>query len=182
MNPLVDLDHRIVVRLNAYAAEHPAYVSALEVVTTVGGPAVMRTAAGVAALVAVMKRRIRLAVWLLATVWGSGLVSTGIKELVDRQRPDVAHPVAVETSPSFPSGHAIGIVVGVTVLLMTLPDTSRPVRVTLVTTGVTAVLLVGFSRVGLGVHYPSDVLAGFTVGAAWVGVTTATLLPFDRGK
>jgi undecaprenyl-diphosphatase len=113
------------------------------------------------------KRRTALLVFLAI---GSGqLVSSGLKLFFERARPDlVPHATEVFTS-SFPSGHstmsaAVYLTLGA---LLALVEPRRRVRVYLVALGAFLSLLVGASRVYLGVHWPTDVLGGWTIGAAW---------------
>jgi membrane-associated phospholipid phosphatase len=78
------------------------------------------------------------------------------------------------TSFSFPSGHALGSIVGVGALLLAgLPWLSRAWRRPTIAVGIAIVLLVGYARVGLGVHYVSDVVGGWILGAAWLAAMTA---------
>ena len=92
-----------------------------------------------------------------------------LKRVFDRPRPTVVPQLIVETSPSFPSGHAmmsavIYLTLG-TLLAQLCPRWRERVYV-LTVAGVLAVLI-GLTRLYLGVHYPTDVLAGWTVGLAW---------------
>lgn len=102
-----------------------------------------------------------------------GLASLGnqaFKAFVARARPDLLEPVIVERGFSFPSGHAALSMVAYGVLGVILARSIRPGRVQralIITLGLT-IFLVGLSRVWLGVHYPSDVVAGWTAGAVIV--------------
>lgn len=102
-------------------------------------------------------------------------VAFGVKDLVHRTRPFVAHPqihplYAVHSS-SFPAGHAATAFAGA-VLVSYLAPRAAPIFFTLAAA-------IGFSRVYVGVHYPGDVLAGAAIGAA-VGILAVTLLRFAR--
>lgn len=131
---------------------------------------------GVLALVALavvgylLISRLRAAAVLVAVAVGGGtLVSTLLKHGFDRTRPDlVPHAMDVYTA-SFPSGHSmLSAVTYLTLaaLLMRLQP-HRRAKVYVLVTAVLLTLLVGASRVYLGVHWPSDVLAGWAVGATW---------------
>ena len=103
--------------------------------------------------------------WALA-VSGSAALNLVVKHLTARTRPDLWLSIAPETSFSFPSGHAMGSMTLIAALaVLAWPTRWRWLALTL---GVAFVLLVGLSRVYLGVHFPSDVLGGWTAALAWV--------------
>ncbi|MEA2651733.1 MAG: undecaprenyl-diphosphatase [Chloroflexota bacterium] len=102
-----------------------------------------------------------------------GLASLGnewFKALMARHRPDLLEPVLVERGFSFPSGHSLLSMVAYGVLGVLVMRSRLPlwVRRGIVTVLAIVILLVGLSRVWLGVHYPTDVLAGWTAGAVIV--------------
>jgi undecaprenyl-diphosphatase len=104
---------------------------------------------------------------------------------VDRARPVLPDPVAHANGMSFPSGHAQAAVVAYSVLLLVfLPVLRGAWRSVVVSVAVLMVLAIGFSRVALGVHYVSDVVAGYVLGAAWVAAMTAAFNTWraDRGQ
>jgi undecaprenyl-diphosphatase len=106
---------------------------------------------------------------LLAATLGGLLLSTVLKERFDRPRPDVVpHKSHVMTS-SFPSGHSLNSAVVYLTLGSLLAGLSQQRRLRLYFFGVALLLtfLVGVSRVYMGVHYPTDVLAGWFAGLAW---------------
>ena len=109
------------------------------------------------------------AVLVLVSIGGGMLLSSGLKDLFGRPRPDlVPHAVQVFTQ-SFPSGHATLSAVTYLTLgaLLARVQPRRAVKVYLLSLAVLLTLLVGASRVYLGVHWPTDVLAGWCVGAGW---------------
>jgi len=111
----------------------------------------------------------RMALFVLLAILGGLLLTLALKSGFDRPRPDlVSHGSMVYTS-SFPSGHSmLSAVVYLTGgALLAMVHSARRVRVYLIGCSVLASLLVGISRVYLGVHWPSDVLAGWVAGAAW---------------
>ncbi|MDB5452990.1 MAG: phosphoesterase PA-phosphatase related [Caulobacteraceae bacterium] len=114
-------------------------------------------------------RRYREALILVAAAASGSLVSQALKQFFGRERPPmVLHAVEV-MNPSFPSGHAmLSAVVYLTlaVLIARFSDSKR-VKAYSLGAGIVMTLLVGASRVYLGVHWPSDVLAGWSLGAAW---------------
>jgi undecaprenyl-diphosphatase len=117
----------------------------------------------------VIQRRRQLALYLLGAVAGGTLVSTLLKLGFDRPRPDlVPHGSLVYTS-SFPSGHSmLSAVVYLTLgALLASAQTNLRLRAYLIGLAGVMTVSVGISRVYLGVHWPTDVLAGWTAGAAW---------------
>jgi len=119
---------------------------------------------------------------LLAAGIGGLLANTALKQLLARERPSVVpHLVEVQTQ-SFPSGHAMmaaTVYLTLGVLLAQLVA-RRPLKSYFIAAAVALTLLVGISRVYLGVHYPTDVLAGWTAGAVWAifsGLAVSWLFP-----
>jgi undecaprenyl-diphosphatase len=111
----------------------------------------------------------RVALFLLFSILGGLLLSSMLKSGFDRPRPElVSHGSQVYTS-SFPSGHTmLSAVVYLTGgALLAMVHAPHRVRLYLIGCSVLITLLVGVSRVYLGVHWPSDVLAGWAAGAAW---------------
>lgn len=116
-----------------------------------------------------MIRRRGAALLLAVAVGGGAVLSTLLKELFGRPRPDlVAHGAEVFTA-SFPSGHAMMSTVTYLTLAAVLArlQPRRRVKLYLLAVGIVVALLVGASRVYLGVHWPTDVVAGWSLGAAW---------------
>ncbi|WP_461189115.1 phosphatase PAP2 family protein [Arthrobacter sp. Z4-13] len=111
----------------------------------------------------------------IVLVGGAALVSTTAttmgKRLVGRTRPDHAEAVPpFESSPSFPSGHTLNttVVIGVLVYIMCLQFQMLWARITAITAGVIFIIAMGLSRVFLGHHWMTDVMAGWLLGLAWV--------------
>lgn len=137
--------------------------------TALGGPTVL-TLAVLAVLGYLALAGHRRAAWLVAVASGGGLVvSTVLKAGFGRDRPDVVPHLAPAFTASFPSGHSmLAAVVYLTLgalLAVILPG--RRIRAYALAVALVLVLLIGVSRVYLGVHYPSDVLAGWAAGLAW---------------
>jgi undecaprenyl-diphosphatase len=110
------------------------------------------------------------AMWLVVVAaGGGGLLSTAMKQLFDRGRPDVVSHLVAVTSPSFPSGHSMLAAILYLTLgaLLARFAARRRTKVYLLTVALFATLVVGSSRAYLGVHYPSDVVAGWCAGLVW---------------
>lgn len=123
---------------------------------------------GVAGLFMALKRR-REAVWLVLTAAGGTAISQVLKHVFNRERPPLfLHSVEV-MNPSFPSGHAmLSAVIYLTLgALIARFARTRRVKAYAMAWAVLLTVLVGCSRVYLGVHWPTDVLAGWCLGALW---------------
>ena len=158
--------------LNAYVSSHPGLVKVLQSVAGLGGRTTLIALTVLAIIILLIRRRTRLALYLVAAGAGALLLDPSLKTLVGRLRPVVHLPVASAPGNSFPSGHALGsIVVYGALLLVFLPAVAPRWRKFLIALAALIVLAIGFTRVALGVHYISDVLGGWLLGAAWVGLT-----------
>jgi undecaprenyl-diphosphatase len=170
--PLESADHHAAAWLNSLVAGYPAVVRVIKAVTWLGSSGVLWTLTGAAAVVLAIRRRWRLAIYLLVTGAGALTLDPVLKSLVGRLRPVVAHPIAHGTGDSFPSGHALGSIVCYGALfLVFLPAVRGTWR--RVFTAVIAALIaaIGISRLLLGVHYLSDVLGAWALGITWLGLT-----------
>lgn len=110
------------------------------------------------------------AMWLVAVAaGGGGLLSTAMKYLFARGRPDVVPHLVAVASPSFPSGHSmLAAVIYLTLgALLARFAARRRAKAYFLTVAIIVTFLVGSSRIYLGVHYPTDVLAGWCAGLAW---------------
>jgi undecaprenyl-diphosphatase len=125
------------------------------------------TVAAAGYLLMLGKRRSSLLV--LVAVGGGQLFSSLFKQGFDRPRPDLVPHEAIVYTASFPSGHAMMSAVTYLTLaaLLARVQPTRALKLYVLTLAVILTVAVGVSRVYLGVHWPSDVLAGWTAGAAW---------------
>jgi membrane-associated phospholipid phosphatase len=171
-SPLLNLDRSAVRGLNELVAPHPAMVALLNGITSLGGRTILIWLVAVVVIGLFIRRRRRLAVYLVVTEVGFLLLDPALKAVVGRLRPVVETPIATSAGNSFPSGHSLASFVTYgALLLIFLPAMSQRVR-RIATAGVAAlVVAVGFSRVALGVHFITDVLGAWLLGAAWLGVT-----------
>jgi undecaprenyl-diphosphatase len=170
--PLESADHDAAAGINGLIAGDATLVAVIKAVTFLGSAAVLWTVIGVAVALLALRRRWRLVIYLLVTGAGALVLDPVLKSLVGRLRPVVAHPLAHGTGNSFPSGHSLGSIVCYgAILLVFLPVARGRGRTALITVIVTLVALIGISRILLGVHYLSDVVGGWAVGIAWLGLT-----------
>jgi undecaprenyl-diphosphatase len=147
----------------------PMIELAMRDVTALGGVTVLTLLVTAVTLYLLVKGRQRHAVLLLGAVAGGQVLSNLAKAIYDRPRPDlVPHGVEV-TSASFPSGHAmmatsVYLLLGV---MLARVEPKRRLKILYLLTALVLAVLVGISRVYLGVHWPSDVMAGWVAGAGW---------------
>lgn len=122
------------------------------------------------------------AMWfLLLAVGGGALVSQGLKSFFDRPRPDLVKHLTDVYTASFPSGHAmLSAVVYLTLGAMLVPLVSRRLKVYVLGVALLLTFLVGVSRVYMGVHYPTDVLAGWAAGLVWATLSQLVLRQLQR--
>ncbi|MGC1953290.1 MAG: phosphatase PAP2 family protein [Gammaproteobacteria bacterium] len=116
-----------------------------------------------------LQSRRRATLLILAAVGGGLLISALLKQGFDRPRPDIVPHVAYVYTASFPSGHSMMAAVTYLTLgaLLARVQPRRQLKAYLLMIAIVLTLLVGLTRVYLGVHWPTDVLAGWTAGAAW---------------
>ena len=152
----------------------PGLDQAITLYTDVGGPIGMPLLATLATILMVWRWRSRtpLVLMVIAAVGSLAMTITG-KELIGRARPP--HSLAVppfESSPSFPSGHTLNatVLTGIAVYLLLRRLDSARARTATVLAGVLFVVSMGLSRVFLGHHWLTDVVAGWALGLAWVAV------------
>jgi undecaprenyl-diphosphatase len=179
--PLLHVDDGARDGLHRYALHHHGLVTAAKTLSTIGSAPVYAVVFAVVAGWLVWRRLPRLAVFVVVTPLGSSLLNALVKLAVDRSRPVLPDPVAHASGMSFPSGHAQSATVAAAVLLLVFLPALRGARRPLaVAAAVAFVAAIGFARVALGVHYVSDVLAGYALGAAWVAAMTASFSAWRR--
>ena len=160
---LCDVDWSLLNAGHATGVKHPTSLRFWNGVSFVLGPDLLRWIGVVAAVAALVQRNVRAALVLFACGPLSGLVTTGAKDLAGRPRPSTM--LAAAPSTSFPSGHALeSTTIFLALLSFLLPMLNRSMRRVAIAVSALGVLLVGTSRVALNVHYPSDVLAGWSLG------------------
>lgn len=150
--------------------------------THFGGPLGMTIVAlGVAALLYVRGHR-GLAWYVVITGALGALMNVGLKALFERARPDLAEALRQAHGYSFPSGHAMGSMIVLGSLAYVMARSWGPWRLRSATIAllIASILAVGISRVYLGVHWISDIAAGFAAGFVWLVVATVTFEAFWR--
>lgn len=137
--------------------------------SALGGFTLQWLLGGAAVLFLIYVRRRAEAGWLAGSVVGASVLNAGLKSMLHRPRPELVPHLANVSNASFPSGHAmISAAIYLTIGAM-LAETQprRSARIFLMSFAGVLVLLIGASRIYLGVHWPSDVLAGWSLGSVW---------------
>ena len=168
--PLTITDAQLSTWLHSHTL--PWLTSAMFVVTSLGSSLIASCIAVVFGVYLIRRRRFYWLAAFLSSVYGGMLLNRILKYVFQRPRPHFDDPLLSLTSYSFPSGHTMTATVLFGVLaayfFTTTPDWRR--RVVIVFVAGLLILLVGFSRMYLGVHYLSDVLAAMSEGLAWLAL------------
>ncbi|MEP7207850.1 MAG: phosphatase PAP2 family protein [Casimicrobiaceae bacterium] len=188
-DPLTKVDHRIAAWFHAQAV--PPLTKAMMLLTELGGLRGIAIASGTLAIYLAWRRQWHWLGALLLAVPGGMVVNVLTKYAFARARPSFADPLLTLTTYSFPSGHvtASTLFYGFLAAYLVARIPAWRWRVPFVLIASFAVAVVGLTRVYLGVHFLSDVLAAFALGTAWLAMVLTTLHTFrvrqsrcDAGK
>lgn len=169
-DPIVRLDRSVAATLHDAAT--PVTTTAFLIVTALGSlETVALLGLSIVAYSGRKRRWLYVEVWLVALI-GGVVLNQLLKAFFARPRPVFEDPLAMESTYSFPSGHAMEsmILYGMLAYFAVHALSSWRTRTAVVFGATILVLLIGFSRMYLGVHYLSDVAAGYAAGGAWLGV------------
>ncbi|GAB2584779.1 hypothetical protein Aab01nite_53740 [Paractinoplanes abujensis] len=171
--PLHRADQRVTDSLNAMVAGNDVAVKVLRGLTDFGGHTLLLRVLLLVPLYLLIRRQYHLAAYAVVTVLGALIPGPSWEFLVGSLGPALDAPVAVASGTSFPSGHALGSLVAYGVLLLVfLPAMGRRKTLAMAATAL-VVAVVGVTRVALGVHSLSAVVAGWLLGIAWLAITAA---------
>lgn len=178
----VEIDQQLLLLIGKWGRSDPAALTFFHAMTRVGDASVRMTIAAVAAMYLASVGARRSVLFLVIAVPGGWLVSSLLKVALARPRPNLIPPLDVVSTYSMPSGHAwnsvvvfIGIALGLAPVLA-----PRWRAVAMAGAGMLA-FAIGLSRIVLSVHWPSDVLAGWIGGGAWLMLCYRLLLR-DGGR
>ncbi|SEQ34971.1 undecaprenyl-diphosphatase [Streptomyces radiopugnans] len=175
-DPLLELDARVTAELHRTAVAEPGWTRLNRVLTDwVWDPWTMRAVLLVTVSWLVLRGARRPAFWLLAAAIAGTVLQQALKALFDRDRPRWSDPVDSAGFAALPSGHAMtaALTCGLLLWLAHLHEAGRPVRLAVLWVGAVSVAGVGFTRVYLGVHWPTDVVVGWLLGFAVAAATAA---------
>jgi undecaprenyl-diphosphatase len=155
----------------------PGWTTFFENVTRLGNVPFLAVVVAVACAILWRKRWFADLELLLLAAVGAEILTVGLKLGFQRDRPFFADPLATESTYSFPSGHAsVSLAVYGTIGYIAARHLgSRRAQLAALAASAALVLLIGFSRLYLGVHYLSDVIAGFSLGLAWIALCVVLL-------
>jgi len=143
-------------------------IAALDV-TGLGSASVLGLSVAAVVGYLLLQRMHRTALFVLAASVGGWLLNNGLKSIFQRPRPDIVPHLNEVMTMSFPSGHAMtsaAVYLTLGAMLMRL-SARRITKIYCMGVAMTATILIGLTRVYLGVHYPTDVLAGWLIGLSW---------------
>lgn len=167
-------DAPLLMRLHHHAS--PAFDAFMVGISLCGGVWILAPSFITSAFLAARGRRLE-ATFVAVTIAGTAVLNLLAKSVYSRDRPDLWLSVAPERDFSFPSGHSMmsSAFVGIILVLLWRGRVPLSVKRGATVAGFIFVLMVGLSRLYLGVHFPSDVLAGWSLSLAWVGISSRWL-------
>lgn len=141
-------------------------------ITALGGYTALTLLTLGAALYYALLRNYVTAIILSLAIGSSGLLTHLLKQGIDRLRPNLVDHLTHTAHSSFPSGHALQATVAFLIIsaLLASGQPARPIRTLIYAGAILLTFLVGISRIYLGVHWPTDVLAGWCLGTAWAAL------------
>lgn len=168
----------VAVLTSIFAVRNDQLTAFMQVATDIGGLVGVSLLTAVTVAILWHRRRFVRLEFVLTSVIGAAAINVALKLLFARDRPDSVWRLIEEASYSFPSGHAMASCALACAVIIASWQTRWWWLTT--TIGVLYVLFVGYSRMYLGVHYPTDILAGWLVSSAWVLLVAGGWLLYVR--
>ena len=174
-DPLTQFDLRLADLLHRHGT--PALIHLAKTVSLLGSPAFVAAMSLLVCVVLLRQHQRVLLIGWIAAIAGGGVLDLALKLAFRRPRPTWEAPYLVAHGWSFPSGHAMGSLVayGMLAYVLVLHLHSTAARRAVIAGAVVLVLVIGFTRLFLGVHYFSDVIAGYAGGTVWLAVCISGL-------
>ena len=151
----------------------PAWLpDAMKEITTLGGGTILTIIALIVFFYLRIQKKYPELYFMLAAVIGGTIISFGLKEIFGRERPDEVFRLVDVSSLSFPSGHSMmsAVVYLTLAVLVSRIQKQRKLKIYIITVAIFLSFIIGVSRVYLGVHYPTDVIGGWTIGIVWAAL------------
>lgn len=174
-DPLILADLRLMSVVQMFRA--PSFDNAMLFVTYLGTWQIVVAGAALMSIGLALSRRWPWLVGLWVSIGGGEAIVWTLKNVFGRQRPDLVNALLPAQGPSFPSGHAFVAVSFYGFLACYAIYRARKfrVRTLILISALLSIIALGFSRIYLGVHWPSDVLASYALGGAWLAIVTTAL-------
>lgn len=166
-----------------FSIRTPFFLDVFNRITFFGNEFTVAVIAGIVMLFLLYFKVYRVyALGLAITLIGAGVTGHVMKVIVERARPSGLIPSVIETSFSFPSGHATVSMVLYGFIAYFLCILFPAKKLLVLTVAIMIIGSIGFSRLYLGVHFPSDVLAGYVLGGLWILIGMALIEKLNRKK
>jgi membrane-associated phospholipid phosphatase len=167
---LVEFDRVLSLTLHQHSSLR--IVRIFDVITDFGNVVALGCIGSIVVVILAAQRRLQLlGIWVVALL-GTAFLNQTLKNIFHRVRPQLMNPWINEPGWGFPSGHAMGslVVYGMLAYTVGLMVKNRAIRIGLIFLAVSLVIAVGFSRIYLGAHYFSDVIAGYCAASFWLAI------------
>ena len=172
---LVQFDLRVI---NLYSSiRHPKLNQQMLFITYLARGQIVAFGLFVSCLLLFLYKRWRMLITLIISVTGAEIFVWIIKNIIERPRPSLTNSLVAESTYSFPSGHTLVAIAfyGLLVYFVVQSGRNKFLKIASFIFGLGLIVLVGNSRIYLGAHWPSDVFASATVGAAWLTIIITSL-------
>ncbi|MDN6196178.1 MAG: phosphatase PAP2 family protein [Atopostipes suicloacalis] len=161
-----------------YSWHQPTLNSIMTLITHMGDAITQSLVTIITVIFLFIMKKWRSGLWYgLTVLLGALLLNGAVKEFYERARPSEIEPLVEIGGYSFPSGHSMGAAIvygGILFLIFRFLRSSR-LKAFFSVTIITIILLIGFSRIYLAVHFPSDVIGGFSLGLSWLTLSITIL-------
>lgn len=166
-------DRLILLEIHQFTS--PTLDAIMLAITHLGNPAIVIAVALSFWISLWLQQRLQEAKFFAIACLGASILNTGLKLLFMKQRPELWHRLISETSFSFPSGHALGSLVLYGFIAGILAERHPRFSRLIYIAAIVLISLIGLSRLYLGVHWPTDLIAGYGIGFVWLQVCLAML-------
>jgi undecaprenyl-diphosphatase len=181
-DPSLQVDQTVAMYFHDHAT--PRMAQTMKAISFIGSGAFLGSATAVIGLYFAWKRRWLRLLMLMLVVPGGTLLNVAVKHLIHRDRPLFENPIATLDTFSFPSGHTMGATLfyGLLAYFVMMSDRRWATKLVSIHLAAIIILLVGLSRIYLGLHFLSDVLGAMAAAAAWLALCVTAVETYRRRK